>query len=267
MLSSGDVLSLWAALFSSERAWHCFPPSVPQAVSLGVASPRTQQRVDWFWGDKAKKGVAKLQSPSSNGGLVPFPPCLWGAAGLDITPCGVPQHLRLTAPLQCMPVTPTPLMGATGLSTIFTMPLAENEGHSKSTPWKDKYQSYLCWNVHYFMPVCGHAVPSPCPSPPCISAELPGIHEVLWPFLFPLTPSLWFSPCLLWGLASSYHVQPPYTPFPTPGSASSFSKITTWIFQATQHLQFVKWEGSLPKVCADRAALERVSAFQIICYS
>lgn len=117
IFSSGDVLPLWDALFSFQWAWH----SVSQAVSLGMASLRTQQRVGWFWGDKAQEGVAKLQSPSSNGGPLPFP-VFEEQQGRTSSPTGVPQHLRLMGPLQCMPVTPTLLMGATGFSTIFTTP-------------------------------------------------------------------------------------------------------------------------------------------------
>lgn len=157
MFLSGDVLPLWDALFSFQRAWH----SVPQAVSLGVVLLRTRERMDWFWGDKAQEGGVKRQSPSSNRGLMPFP-VFEEQQGWTSSPTGVPQHLRLMAPLQCLPVTPTPLMGGTGFSTVFTMPFAENEWHSKSTPQKDKYQSYLCWNVS----VGGHAVPGPAPHLP-----------------------------------------------------------------------------------------------------
>lgn len=70
MFISGDVLPLWDALFFFQRAGSSVPTR--QAVSLGVAPLRTQQSMDWFWGDKAKKGAVKLQSPSSNGGLMPF---------------------------------------------------------------------------------------------------------------------------------------------------------------------------------------------------
>lgn len=111
MFSSGDVLPLWDALFSFQRAWH----SVPQAVSSGVAVLGTQQRVDWFWGDKAQEGGAKLQSPSSNRGLMPFP-VFEEQQGWTSSPTGVPQHLSMTGPLQNMPVTPTPWWEVLGSS-------------------------------------------------------------------------------------------------------------------------------------------------------
>lgn len=67
--------------------------------------------------------------------------------------------------------------------------------------------------------------------------------------------------------SSHYCIHSSHALFPTPRSAFSLSKIITWVLKATQRLQFVKWEGSLPPSHENGPVLERVSAFQIIGHS
>lgn len=132
---------------------------------------------------------------------------------------------------------------------------------------------FKCALLHVSLWACS---PWPCPSPPCISAELPGTLNMVSSTCSDHSSSLSHP---AFGLplvscegrqalaSSSYHIQPPHTLFPHQEVLCLLAKITTWVLQATQHLQFVKWEGSLPKTSADRPVLERVSAFQVVCYS
>lgn len=127
---------------------------------------------------------------------------------------------------------PNTPMGGTRFYTTFTVPLAKNEGHSKSAPWKDKHQPYLCLNVHYFMSVCGHAVPDPAPHLPAsvLSSLAPSIWCPRGALTIPLPSHIQpLVSCEGWQAlaSSSYHIQLPHTLFPHQEVLCLLAKITT----------------------------------------
>lgn len=134
-------------------------------------------------------------------------------------------------------------------------------------------QSYFCLNAHHFSSWA--CCPCPSLSPPQIGAGLPHILTAvpLWcsdqscslsnlpSGLFPYSPAQA-------GISLHHHI---FILIPLTfesllhGVPSPSTKITTWVFQATQHRGFAKWERSFPEHM--KPHLWRVSALWLICRS